>query len=1422
MRRVLPAAAGLVLLAAAALAQDDAGGRSGVRGWIASTIERLVSGPDLQVRIGEISGFVPLNFRVSEITVADREGVWMRLDDLHLNLAPTALFSGRLGANALEAARVSVDRAPVGSADPAPPPEEPVGPVSLLPDLPIGVAIDRLAVQELRLGADLAGGEPVALRVAGEDIVLSSRGAALSARLEVERLGDRPGQATLAAAFRPQDETLDIALQASEPAGGVIARTLGLPGLPPVEIRVDGGGPLSDWGGTLVAAAGDLLVNADAGIRAAEGGHLVTVTAGGALAPLVEAYAGSAAVPLVGDEPVLRAEVLIAPDGGLTLRPLTLDVAAGSARVSGTVAAGFDRVDVDYRLEVAPGSPLLAAAPGLAGADAVVTGTAAGPLDALAATLAARATGIATGDPALDPLLGDAVEVAAAATVDTGRGLIALDRATVSAAAGTVTARGTVGNWGETVDAVLALALPDLARLSDLAGQPLAGAADLEGPVAVAADGAVRADLSGTVRGLVTGTPADPLLGDTAQLAVTAAVGTDGVMRVERLAVDGAHAALTGRAELAGDRLDAAARITLPRLAVVGDAVGTPMQGAATVDAVVAGPLDALDTRATIDARNLVVAERPLGNTTLTATAAGLPERPSGRLEARAQLSGVGLRLDTAYALDGSTLRLSDLALAGGRNRVTGAVAVSLDTLTADGRLEGALPDLQALSELAGVPLRGDASFTLALDATGGDQAATVEARAANLRVAPEGDEVLTARRLTLSGRVEQALSAPSGQLRLRLDDGALAGTPVTRLTAEADGTAARATFRANATAPGPQGLNAELAGAVDATGPITLVRLDRLRGSLHGESFRLTQPARLEAGPDHYVIAGLRLASGEARLIADASLTSGRLGGAVRLERVPLALARLAAPDLPLEGTLNAGADLGGTIAAPQLDADVRVADLRAQQIAQAGIRGLDATLQARWRDNRLGFTGTVVPQGREGQLAVRGSLPLVMDPQTMVPALPPDGRLEAAATGSVRLVQFNDLLAASGDRMAGRLDLNVTAGGTLGQPVLGGTITLADGRYENRASGAVLTNVAARIVGSGDVFRVERLDGRTPGGGRFRVTGAVAPGAEQPLDLRISLDNAALLQTDLVTAALDANLTLTGTFEQARLAGPVRVVRAEVRIPGSSPPEVVELEVIEIGRGRTPPAAATEAEAAGGGTTIVLDMAVTARNTIFVRGRGLDAQFSGDLAVGGTTARPAVNGRLTMVRGELDVLGRSFDFRRGIISFDGNWPVDPRLDLVAAATANEVTAQIEVTGTAGRPRIGLTSPQGLPQDEVLSRVLFGKPLSRLSAFEAIQMARSAADLAGVGGGAGFVDQLREGLGIDRLEFVQGTDGGPGAVEAGRYVSDRVYVGVEQGLGDTGSGARVEVDITDTIKAEARVGADANTRFGVTFEWDY
>ncbi len=71
----------------------------------------------------------------------------------------------------------------------------------------------------------------------------------------------------------------------------------------------------------------------------------------------------------------------------------------------------------------------------------------------------------------------------------------------------------------------------------------------------------------------------------------------------------------------------------------------------------------------------------------------------------------------------------------------------------------------------------------------------------------------------------------------------------------------------------------------------------------------------------------------------------------------------------------------------------------------------------------------------------------------------------------------------------------------------------------------------------------------------------------------------------------------------------------------------------------------------------------------------------------------------------------------------------------------------------------------------------------------------------------------MRQGLGLDRLAVRNGANGSP-ALEAGRYIAPRVYLGARQDASG-GTQATVQVDITKGLKLEATAGTGSGSATG-------
>jgi len=308
-----------------------------------------------------------------------------------------------------------------------------------------------------------------------------------------------------------------------------------------------------------------------------------------------------------------------------------------------------------------------------------------------------------------------------------------------------------------------------------------------------------------------------------------------------------------------------------------------------------------------------------------------------------------------------------------------------------------------------------------------------------------------------------------------------------------------------------------------------------------------------------------------------------------------------------------------------------------------------------------------------------------------------------------------------------------------------------------------------------------------------------------------------------------MDFDLTLRGDSEK-RLdaAGTIRVNRAEINIPKALPPTVAVLDVRRPGQKPLPETVP--------GPVIGLDLKIDAPRAVFVRGRGLDAETGGELHVTGTSAAPQVAGGFDMRRGTFDLGAASLKFTSGKVSFTGtglSQKIDPTLDFAAESSFNNVTARLTVTGYADAPKIALTSTPELPQDEILARLLFGVSAKDLTPLQLAGIAGAIATLTGVGGDSNPLMAVQKSLGLDRLSASSTPTGGT-SVEAGRYVSERVYVGAKQNS-QGGTQAQVQVDLTKNLKLQATLGMggtvpvqgttpenDPGSSIGLSYQFEY
>lgn len=830
----------------------------------------------------------------------------------------------------------------------------------------------------------------------------------------------------------------------------------------------------------------------------------------------------------------------------------------------------------------------------------------------------------------------------------------------------------------------------------------------------------------------------------------------------------------------------------------------------------------------------------------------------------------------------GGSVTIRDLDLSGADYGLTGDAVISgLDSaFTVDGQAVARLSDLSRLSGLAGRPLSGAAEarvdgeygilsgiFDAELAVDGTDLSAGIaeldRLLAGQLQVALSArrDETgttlrnLTLDAQTLTGNLQGTVRTGASDLTAVLDfaDLSVLGPDYGgQLSVEAALQEAGTLRRFNVSGTG-EGLDVgipELDGLLSGTTQLTLtgteqdgaVVLDVAR--LGNTALTLDASGRYQAGNsdltarlDFPDVGALGRGYGgsltaEARLTEEGALRRLDLTGSGQdLSLAQAELDRILAgrTDISLAATME-----GEAIRIERLDLTNPQLTATASG-GQAADGGRAITLDARLANLALlvpGFPGPLTVEGTAEELAdggyrldLAGRGPGGTDATVRGTVAAGFGTADLAIAGSAQLGLVNPFIAPQAAE--GPLQFDLRLNGAPGLSALSGQVRTSGARVTAPTAGIALEEIAATIGLGGGRAQID-MQGRFSEGGRIALSGPVALSGGYDGALDLTLTRAHLRDPELYDTRVSGDLSIDGPLTGgATISGSLTLDETEIRVPSTGLGGASTLtdlnhvgEPADVRRTRVRAGLLDQdggSGGGGGGRPYGLDVRVLAPNQIFVRGRGLDAELGGQLLVRGDTNNVQPQGQFELVRGRLDILGQRFTLDEGLFQLQGN--LDPYIRFSASTETEDDTATIVIEGFASEPEIRFVSSAGLPEEEVLSRLLFGRGLDNLTAFQAAQLAAAVATLAGQGG-EGIIGRLRQDFGLDDFD-VTTDDEGNAALRAGKYLTDRVYTDIT--LGGAGeSSINLNLDVTRNVTVRGQVGSEGGGGLGIFYQRDY
>ncbi|GLK75691.1 hypothetical protein GCM10008171_09450 [Methylopila jiangsuensis] len=1249
---------------------------------IAKLITTYGSSEDQKVAVGAIEGSFPSDLTLKDVRLADRDGQWLSIDSARLAWSPMALIGRKLEIDAVEVGRVAVARAPI--TPPSTEPEPAADPdAPLIPELPIEIELRRFSLQELDLAEPLIG-VPAKL-TALASLTLREPAQGLAMQFDVKRTDGVAGQFKGDAAYVPATDRIKLSLRGGEPAGGLIARAAQIPGLPPIDIGVDGGGTLDALKAQAVVTAGDrgrIDGQFDLGRSGTE--RALKFTMEGDVARLLPpAYA-----ELAAGGTRIAVDAVVPDAGAIRLNSVTVSGAALKLGLTGAVDPDAKTLDVAYDLkagEAARFASLLP--PGVGWGTLAVKGTARGPFTQPVVAAALDGTGINAPQAGVDtarltldltpngPLNEAGSRVSAKASLRAGgvrfandalmagvgrdlsldadvdsdlNGAATVKRADLALGQARASYVGDVSP--EAAKGRATLAAPDIAMFSALAGRTLAGAVDLAADLDLAYDlSRLNVALKGGATNLATGiAQVDGLTGGEVAIDGGLRRAENGAFAFDALKLNGRHVRLTANGSATDQNADVRIDGEIADLAKVDERA----RGRALLDAAITGKLDALAVKAALSVPDGSAMQRPIKDlkvevdaTDVTGAVGGVV-RLGGSLDGK-PVTGSGRLVTQA---DG-VRRVEGLDLAIASTTVKGDVAVTPEGL-ATGQLAIGAPDLSQVGALALTELAGGFRSDVVLSVENGVQRAVVKA---------DGADIIAPGARVKSFDVAATVFNPVGKISI---DGvvtanglAAGGQLVDTLSLKAVGQPDRMDVTADVAGFGSALSTAARVLYAPAATVIELSKLD-LKGG--GQTAALARPARVRVVEQTVLFDSFALKTGKGGALDVAGTAGPTLDLDLKLRELPLALANAFASELGLAGELTANAKVTGEASSPVAVFDVRGKDLSAAQTRAGGMPPLQVASSGRFENQRV-TTETVITGAERLRISAVGSAPVG------------EGDLDMT-------VQIREAPLSLANGFSPGLGL---AGLLNGDARIGGPIAAPRGTYQARIDG--FTSAVAKDVPAVTIETKGRLEGLrvttdtaiTGGGGVQAAIKGVAPLGAGDVNLDVAIAQLPLALANAFAPSLGLGGALSGT---AKVTGPV-----------TAPTGDYDFRIAGL----------TAAQARGAGP-----FAVTAK------GRLADRRVTTDMAVTGSGLRLTALGSAPLGAGDLDLAVAARDvplsLANGFVSglgLAGKLNADAKVDGPLSAPRAAYTAKVtDFTSSQARgvPGVAIDSRGGFADNRV------------------------------------------------------------------------------------------------------------------------
>lgn len=534
---------------------------------------------------------------------------------------------------------------------------------------------------------------------------------------------------------------------------------------------------------------------------------------------------------------------------------------------------------------------------------------------------------------------------------------------------------------------------------------------------------------------------------------------------------------------------------------------------------------------------------------------------------------------------------------------------------------------------------------------------------------------------------------------------------------------------------------------------------------------------------------------------------------GSLNIEKISLAILEELEISDRTSGIFESEIKLSGSVTSPAVEGKFTAQNTDFNGYA---FSVFDGTMN--YRNNIFSTETLVVPQD-SGRIELTAEIPVRFNPDSLTFDL----NLKDSVSGHLLIDRISlELLQTLYPKstISGLIEGDVRVSGTAESPDPTGNIQLKNAVVQMKEYGIDYKDIGLSVNFLRNQIELDKLlirsaDGNLTGSGRMDFASDFYKGDVSDSEIELNFNRFQPFNHRQFNMEVNGNATLGGKKGEVIYGGNITIPRSEIFIPTvlrmlgrmyvpelPKPVLVEELEKMEqLGdslylTGEIQPLVED---------TMRFDyfdnfrgnMRIRIPRNTWIKNDDMYIEISGDVELRKSFDFFELFGSVDVVRGQYDLLGKTFQINEGSISFQGGEEMMPYMDIKASYSFRnqqrvEQELSVHITGKAETPEVNFQlDGSSISEGDALSYLLFGKSMNELTIDEQDNVSGAGSgSLAGRAAASILSSQLTNFLGeklaVDYIEVK--SDGGfdNATVVVGKYITNDLFVSYEQRFGET------------------------------------